>query len=54
MKKSNKFSPEVRERAVPPGSGAPRGVPLAVGSGRIDRPEDRLRAADAARMGQAR
>ncbi len=42
MKKSNKFSPEVRERAV-----------IAVGGDRVDCTEDRLRAADAERMGQA-
>lgn len=48
MKKSSKFSPEVRERAED-GAGAQARVPVSLGSGRIDRAEDRLRAANAAR-----
>ncbi len=52
--KSNKFSPEVRERAVRMVQGAPWGVPSLWAGDRIDCTEDRCGAADAARVGQAR
>ena len=48
MNKSNKFSPEVRERAVRMVQEHRGGVPVVVGSRRVDRAEDRLRAADPA------
>ncbi|MDB5890029.1 MAG: hypothetical protein JWP47_860, partial [Polaromonas sp.] len=51
MKKANKFSPEVREREVRMVQEHLGGVPALVGSGRIDRTQDRLRAANAAAMG---
>ncbi len=53
MNKSNKFSPEVRERAVRLVQ-EHRGVPVAVVSSGVDRTEDRLRSADAAELDQAR
>ena len=47
MNKSNMLSPEVRERAVR-WCKSTEGVPVTVGGSRIDRTEDRLRAADLA------
>ncbi len=52
MNKSNKFSPEVRERAVRMVQEHRERVSLAVGGHRIDRAQDRLCAADAAGMGK--
>jgi len=47
-KRTNKFAPEVRERAVRMVFDHERDHPIAMGGGGIDREEDRLRAADAA------
>ena len=49
MNKSNKFSPEVRERAVRMVHEHRGEYSVAVGGDRIHRAQDRLRAADAAR-----
>lgn len=46
-KTTNKFAPEVRERAVPMVLDHERD-PLALGGGGVDRGEDRLRSADSA------
>ena len=50
-KTTNKFSPEVRDRAVRMVLDHEAGAPLAVGGDGIDRGEDRLHAADAATSG---
>ena len=52
MSKSNKFSPEVRERAGEDGAGAP-GSTRRCGRPSVHRAQDRLRAADAERMGSS-
>ena len=53
MKKSSKFSPEVREQAVRLVQEHHGEYSVAVGGDRIHRTEDRLRAADSAGVGQA-
>ena len=45
-KTTNKFSPEVRERAVRLGVGQSGPARIAVAGGHVDLLEDRLRAAD--------
>ena len=54
MNKSNKFSAEVRERAVRMVQEHRGEYPVTVGGDRIHRPEDRLYEPDAAELGQAR
>ena len=48
---SQRFSPEVRERAVRMVLRAPRRARLAVGGDRVDRGQDRLHGGDAAQLG---
>lgn len=53
MKRSNKLSPEVRERAVRLVQEPHGGGPITVGKHRIHRFQDWLRVTDLERMGQA-